>query len=64
MSHRRKPTYKDLVQSLAKLLTESEDETPEEVDENLRNAGYDPDELVVRMRQRIKQMIDNIKDQP
>lgn len=34
------------------------DETPEEVDQYLRDAGYDPDVLVARMRKRMKVAMD------
>lgn len=59
MSQRKAPeTYRELLRLLIEFLTELEDETPEEVDEYLRNAGYDPDELVARMRLRIQHAMD------
>ena len=33
-------------------------ETPEEVDKYLRDAGYDPDALAARMQKRIRKMLD------
>ncbi len=36
----------------------SVNETPEEVDQCLRDAGYDPDALVARMRKRMKVAMD------
>ncbi len=59
MTENKSPgTYKELLKSLLELLTESIDETPEEVDQYLRDAGYDPDALVARMRKRIKVAMD------
>ena len=37
-----------LVQVLADLFAEAEPNTPEEIDEILRDAGYDPDEVATR----------------
>ncbi|MCK5601616.1 hypothetical protein KAR91_07105 [Candidatus Pacearchaeota archaeon] len=34
------------------------DETPEEVNQYLRDAGYDPDVLVARMRKRMRKALD------
>lgn len=50
-------TKRELLARLADLIMECEPETPEEVDEYLRDAGYDPDELVTQMRQRIDAII-------
>ncbi|MBD3252096.1 hypothetical protein GF380_06665 [Candidatus Uhrbacteria bacterium] len=36
--------------------------TPGEVDESLRAAGYDPDEVVARMQARLKAMLDKYKE--
>ena len=40
------------------MLTEPVDETPEEVDQYLRDAGYDPDAMVTRIRQKMKVAMD------
>lgn len=50
-------TKRELLARLEDLIMECEPETPEEADAYLRNAGYDPDELVTQMRQRIDAMI-------
>ena len=59
MSENKSPgTYKESLRALFELLTEPVDETPEEVDQYLRDAGYDPDAMVARIRQRMKVAID------
>lgn len=59
MSQRQAPeTYRELLQLLIEFLKEQEDETPQEVDEYLRTAGYDPEELVTRMQLQIRQALD------
>lgn len=59
MSHYNAPeTYRELLQLLLEFLTEPEDDTPEEVNAYLREAGYNPDDLVTRMRQRMKTAMD------
>ena len=51
-------TYKERVKLLFELLSETEDETPEEIDQYLREAGYDPDALAGRLRKKIRKTID------
>ncbi|KAB2902185.1 MAG: hypothetical protein F9K27_17570 [Anaerolineae bacterium] len=59
MSHDNSPeTYRELLRLLVEFLAESGEETPDEVDEYLRDAGYIPDDLVMRMRQRMKKAMD------
>ena len=43
-------TSEDLVRAFADLFDEVEPDTPEEIDAVLREAGYDPDEIGVRMK--------------
>lgn len=52
-------TYRELLEVLIELLSETEDESIEAVDIYLKNAGYDPDELVSRMRKRMKKAMDD-----
>lgn len=59
MSQNKNPeTYRELLRLLIEFATEPEDETPEEAATYLRDSGYDPDALVVRMQQRMKKAID------
>lgn len=55
--------YRQRLMALIELLNEPADETPEEVDAYLREAGYDPDELVARMQARIRALLDKYKDE-
>lgn len=43
-------TSEDLVRAFADLFDEIAPETPEDIDAELREAGYDPDEVAARMR--------------
>jgi hypothetical protein len=43
-------TSEDLVRALAELFAEDVPKTPEEVDAELREAGYDPEEIGARMQ--------------
>lgn len=54
--------YVHLFQALLDFLSEEDNETREEVRSNLREAGYDPDELVIRMQERMKKSMNTIKD--
>lgn len=59
MSQQHAPeTYRQLLQLLIKLLTEPEDETTDDVNEYLRDAGYDPDKVAARLQLRIRQALD------
>ncbi len=52
MKERKPPrTDEELIQILADLFDEVEPEGPEEIDEALREFGYDPEALATRMRQ-------------
>lgn len=50
--------YLDILTNLWALLCEDEPETQEEVDAYLRAAGYEPDELVARLRAKLRPMLD------
>lgn len=43
-------TSAEFLRAIANLFDEIEPETPEEIDEVLREAGYDPDEIGKRMK--------------
>lgn len=60
MGQRKSPeTYRELLELLIEFLKEIEEETPDEVDTYLHEAGYDPDDVVDRLRKRMKKAIDS-----
>lgn len=54
-------TYTQRVKALMDFVTSYEYETPEEVDEALRSAGYDPDEVAKKLKERIGQLLDEAR---
>ena len=57
-----KRTKAECVKALMDFVTDYEYETPEETEQALRDAGYDPTEVVKRLRTRIAQAIENAKE--
>lgn len=59
MSERKQPqSYKELIEILAQLIRDDEPKTKVELDERIRDMGYEPAQVVAEMRARLNQALD------